>query len=148
MTLEAHYRYDASVQTLYELLVDLDFLRRNYELLGAQKIDFTEYGQEGEIFLIAWLRDMPTAGGLSRWDEMIEWSSVEGGVMHADYLGRIKGSTETLAGEIDLFPQADGCRMEITLQASRLQTLSEADLRQALASEDALIRQYLADSRA
>lgn len=144
MTLETCYTYDASVQTLYELLIDLDFLRRKYESLGAQTINVTEYGQEGDIFLIAWLRDMPAGASVRRWDEMIEWSRTENG-MHADYLGRIKGTKETLAGEFDLLAEGAGCRLEITLEASRLQAMTDTDLRQMLAHKDALIRQYLAE---
>ena len=160
MTLEVEYAYNVSIDKLYKLLTDKDFLRKKYEAVGSRSIVITECGQDEDVFRIEWTREVPSNPPgfakkvLSEWnklDEIMEWSLADDGTAHADYLCKVSGVPGSLAGEFDLRAQDDGCIEEIIMEASigipllgkKIAGFVEEDAKRNLDAEDKFTREFL-----
>ena len=163
MAVTTRQAFKASFNRLYGCLTDEDFLRKKYQGVGSRKVDFTECGQDDDVFRIEWTREVPSNPPgfakkvLSEWnklEEIMEWSREADGSAHANYLCKVSGVPGELRGEFDLKPDGDGCIEDIIMQATikipllgkKIAAFVEEDVQTNLAKEYEFTRQYLNES--
>ena len=160
MTIEVEYRYPVSPRTLYDKLVDREFLRAKYEAIGSRRLDFRECGPDGALYRIEWTREVRSNPPgfakkfLAEWnrlEEIMEWTVLANGSLQGDYLGKVAGFPGELKGAFDVVAADTGCAERIRMQArvniplvgKKIGSFVEDDARRNLAQEHAYTQKVL-----
>lgn len=157
--------YQASFDTVYQLLTNEEFLYKKYESVGSRNLVFQECKQDGDVFRIRWTREVPAEipsfakSFLSPWNTLIEemeWRDEAGG-KEGLYEGKIMGIgglTIMLNGEFYLKPNGSGCVENIEMLATvsmplvggKIKELVENDAIKNLTKEYEFTRKHLGES--
>ena len=162
MTIEVEYAYAASFDEIYAKLTDEAFLRSKYEGVGSRNVNFSECGQDDDVYRIEWTREVPAnppafarkfMGEWNSLEEIMEWTLEQDGSAHADYQCKFSTVPGVLEGEFDLRPDGQGCVEEIIMKATirvpivggKIAALVEKDTQEQLNREDAFTRRELGE---
>jgi hypothetical protein len=161
MTITAKDEYKATLDEVYQLLTNPDFLKQKYEAVGSRHLDFQECQQKGEIFRIRWTREVPAEppslikAFVEPWNkltEVMEWRDKEGG-KEGTYKAEITDLSSKIRGKFLLVPTDDGCIEQIEMVAEssilffgdKIVALIEKDTQKNLAGEYQFTLKHLGD---
>lgn len=126
MTIEITNHFQADVERIYQLLTDTDFLKEQYQTVGARKVEFSRNEQQDGGRVLEWTREVPTdppaalSSFFSDWTrtrEKITWTREDEGY-RGDYRAELGEELHGyVEGQLRLFPGNDGCVEEVFLKA-------------------------------
>jgi len=140
------HSYPASVETVFKVLTDEDYLREKFEATGATNIEILQCEKEGNVFVIENTREIPANPpgfakkfikarnkviGKDVWD--LSGKKTKKGTFEVD----VKGIPIRLNGDLTLKPTKNGCdyvihfnvKVGIPLIGGKIAKLVEEDTR-------------------
>ena len=162
MSHATQHSFTARFDQVYAKVIDENFLRAKYEGIGGRNVNFTECGQDGDVFRIRSSREVrsnPPAFArkfLADWNKMeetMEWSRQDDGSAQGIYVGKVRGVPGVLEGTFDLRPDGTGCVEDIVMTAhirvpiigKKIAAIVEDETADSLVEEYAFLRKDLGE---
>ena len=160
MKIKALHQYNQSVDRVFSLFHDPDFMKEKYAGIGARNIQVVECaGSEGS-YRIKVQREVPAdvpallKKFLKPWNTLVQceqWEGQAGGPYRCKLGIQISGAPVSIGGEMELRTQGDGCVNEVRLDVKcgiplvggKLADFVGADAEKAVQAEYEFIRGHL-----
>lgn len=161
MKIKALHQYDQNVDTVFRLFHDPDFMKDKYAGIGARNVAVLECAGSDGDYRVKVKREVPAdvpallKKFLNPWNTLTQseqWAGKTGGPYRCKISIDIAGVPVSIAGEMELRTQGEGCvndvRLEvkcgIPLVGGKLADFVGSDAEKAVQEEYGFIRSHLA----